>query len=77
MLLAVFVGLWLGPGRPPGARVAPTGAATGFIQPRCFCPTPWIAPSVIFTAPGYQVRPGEYLAMRVAVTVPNHVRAPR
>jgi hypothetical protein len=39
MLLTVFAGLWLGPGRPPGARVAPTGAATGFIQPRCMCPT--------------------------------------
>jgi hypothetical protein len=24
--------------------------------------------------PSYQVRPGEYLAMRVAVTVPGHVR---
>jgi hypothetical protein len=91
ILLAVVAGLWLGPGRPPGATVAPTGAATGCIQPPCppgaSCLA--IAPDVTFTAaingtsaanrndgsaPGYQVRPGEYLAMRVAVTVPGHVR---
>ncbi len=89
MLLAVFASLWLGPARPPGAMVAPTGAGNGFIQPRCppgaSCPV--IVPNVTFTptingdsaigkdgyGPGYQVRPGEYLAMRVAVTVPNHV----
>jgi hypothetical protein len=91
MLLTVVAGLWLGPGRPPGARVARTGAATGCIQPPCppgaSCPA--IVPDVTFTAaingtsgaigndgyaPRYQVRPDEYLAIRVAVTVPDHVK---
>ena len=33
LLLVVFASLRLGPGRPPGAGVARTGAVTGYIQP--------------------------------------------